>query len=145
MYCGYFPIDTFESEHGLQSFAFFTIAMLLGILFVYPLLHVPPAGIIPSLVSAPTIPSPRRNRESLTPPPESAWPTLAKLRHPAVYFLTGLRDRFSRYADSRADSEEFDRILDSSSSSEDEDDRLRSRLFGRPRLRSVNTYSSSSV
>jgi cyclophilin family peptidyl-prolyl cis-trans isomerase len=124
--------DSFELEQGSLPFLFFLIAMVLGFAFVFPLLHVPPAGVIPSLVPPQAVSIVRRisgKRRRGFPPPLAPgyWPTLGRLRHPVSYFLG------DSPAVSSADSEEFDRILDEESAGSDSE--VRQRIFGKPRLR----------
>lgn len=102
--------DTFKSEQGLQSLAFFLIAILIGIFFLFPLMQISPTGQTGSI----------------------SWPSLSQ--------LTSLVQRARRVArrpdeTSEAESDEFERILSNTDESEDEDEqqiRLR-RLFGKSR------------
>ena len=126
--------DTFATEQSLQSLAFFVIALAVGSLFIYPLLHVSPSGLVPSVAPGPAALIARKLRARgfrPSPPPTPTWPTLGQLKHPAAYLL-GSR-RTDKYGESGAESEEFERILNSDS--EEEEDRRLAQLFGRPRRR----------
>lgn len=100
--------DTFKSEQGLQSLAFFLIAILIGCFFLFPLMQISPTGQTGSI----------------------SWPSLSQ--------LTSLVPRARRrrpVETSEAESDEFERILSNTDESEDEDEqqiRLR-RLFGKSR------------
>lgn len=123
--------DTFKSEQGLQSLAFFLIALAVGFFFLYPLLYVSPTLEVDQRAPRPT----RRGDPAVAfPAIQSTWPTLGRLRHPAVFFL-GLSGKSKEAeASSAAESEEFERILNSEDSSDDEDRNIRlRRLFGKPR------------
>jgi hypothetical protein len=125
--------DTFKNEQGLQSLAFFLIALSVGLLFLYPLLHVTPLP-----VSSEPLKRPRNTYRPVSfPDSHSAWPTLARLVHPAA-FLLGLSKKRRKDIESGGESEEFERILDSDGSDEEEERNLRlRRLFGKPRFSKV--------
>lgn len=132
--------DTFQFEQSAGPFFFFLIALIIGALFVHPVLQLPPSGFgvdasETSHQDRSMLPrfSPLGRRRTGRPPAPSNWPTLAKLRHPIEYLIGG--GRRNRTPDSGAESEEFDRILDDVS---DDDEQQRYRLFGKPRLRTRN-------
>ena len=70
---------------------------------------------------------------AVTPPIQSTWPTLAGLTHPAAYLL-GLSGKRPKEIESGGESDEFERILNSDDSDNEEEEerniRLR-RIFGK--------------
>ena len=108
---------------------------MVGSVFIYPLLHVSPTGVVPSQAPGAAAMIARkldRRRTRVSPPPTPSWPMLSKLKHPAAYLL-GSQGRPDKQSESGAESEEFERIL--ASDSEEEDDRRLAQLFGKPRRR----------
>lgn len=100
-------IDTFESEQGSQSLVFFLLALLLGWLFLRPVLRMTPQG-------------------DLAP--------IEPVGHIGRLVGRGVRRVSRRLMEDpnvSGDSDEFDRILDD----HDDHDESVPRLFGRPRLR----------